>query len=149
VRATRIVPLILFALLCAIAWLTDSITLQGERTIYAAKCEGGAWRGQTCSGKLVPGDRFRFRALKAHREVLFWTAGETGASDKLTDCEVESGRNWRCKPLGTPVNTITFEMAHGKPVRNPTWKVVEAHPISKARWYLSHLGIPTGSDADS
>jgi CxxC motif-containing protein (DUF1111 family) len=148
VRATRIIPLIVIALLCAVAWLEDFVTLQGERTVYTAKCEGDAWRGKTCTGKLESGARYRFRALKAHKEVLFWTAGETGASGKLIDCEVESGRHWRCKPLATPVNTITFEMVQGKPARNPTWKVIEAHPISKAQWYLLHLGIPTGSDAD-
>lgn len=148
-RATRNIALVVIALLCAIAWLTDFFTLQGEETVYTAKCEGGSWRGRTCSGKLVSGDLFRFRALKARKEVLFWKVGETGAAAKLANCEVQSGRNWHCNSLASPANTITFEMVHGKPTCQPHSKVVEAHPISKARWYLSHLNIPTGSDADS
>jgi hypothetical protein len=147
-RAAAIIPSVVIVMLSSVAWLTDFITLKGERTVYSANCQGGAWRGNTCTGRLVAGDRFRFRALKAHKEVVFWTAGDAGPSGKLTDCEVQGARAWRCRPLTAPVNTITFEMVRGNPVRDPSSRVLEAHPISKFRWYLSHLGLPVGNDAD-
>ena len=52
-------------------WAADFVTLQGERTIYTAGCNGGTWVGNRCTGKLAAADRFRFRALKAHGEVFF------------------------------------------------------------------------------
>ena len=68
-----VVSLLLF--LAAAAWTTDFITLKGERTIYTVMCQG-TWRDDHCAGKLVAGKRVRFRALMAHREVIFWTVGE-------------------------------------------------------------------------
>jgi hypothetical protein len=51
------------AVLAAMAWASDTVTLQGERTIYTVECRQGGWQGQHCSGRLAAGDRFRFRAL--------------------------------------------------------------------------------------
>ena len=39
-------------LLAGWMWLTDFITVQGERTIYTVACQGGEWRGDLCTGKL-------------------------------------------------------------------------------------------------
>src|SRR2546427_8730224 len=55
--------------LCGVAWATDFITPQGERTVYTAECERGVWQGAHCTGRLAAGARHRFRALKSHKEV--------------------------------------------------------------------------------
>jgi len=41
--------------LCGVAWATDFITPQGERTVYTAECERGTWQGAHCTGTLVAG----------------------------------------------------------------------------------------------
>ena len=83
---------IVVAGLCGVAWANDFVSLQGERTIYTAQCEQGSWNGKHCSGRLAAGPRYRFRALKAHREVIFWTvAVASEPSGKLTDCTIRDG----------------------------------------------------------
>jgi hypothetical protein len=67
-----------FLLLVFFIWSSDRVTLQGERTIYTVNCVNGTWDGHRCNGLLTTGPRFRYRALKAHGEVLFWV-GRTGA----------------------------------------------------------------------
>lgn len=77
------ISIALLVLFCAVAfsaWSTDGMTLQGERTIYTAGCQQGGWQGSECSGQLAASQRYRFRALKAHSEVLFWTTGAGGPS---------------------------------------------------------------------
>ena len=136
---------VLLALVAAV-WLMDGITFEGQRTIYTANCQDGNWDGSVCTGKLVPGERFRFRALKAHREVLFWTVGVANeASGKFTNCEIQSGRNWQCQANADLPRTITREMVHGIPVPEAGGKTRPFHRVSKLRWYLLDLGIPTGS----
>ena len=44
------------AMLSAIAWADDFITLQGERTVYTASCDG-QWQGKHCAGRLRPAER--------------------------------------------------------------------------------------------
>ena len=41
------------------------------------------WQGERCSGRLVAGDRYRYRALKPHGEVIFWTVGTKDKSGKF------------------------------------------------------------------
>src|SRR4051812_45446856 len=84
--------LMAFVALAFVSWASDFVTLQGERTIYTVHCADGTWRGQTCTGKLVPDGRVRFRALRAHREVLFWRAGVREPSGRLIGCDIEDGR---------------------------------------------------------
>jgi hypothetical protein len=94
-------------------WGTDGITLNGERTVYTAACQDGCWQGTSCAGKLATGVRFRFRASKAHREVLFRTAGSTAEpAGKLSDREIQDGSNWRCRP--------NADLADNHP-RNASW----------------------------
>ena len=83
-RAVAWTTAVAFVVFITIAvWATDFVTFQGEWTIYTASCQGGTWTGAVCSGSLRPGPRYRFRALKAHREVLYWTAGEYRAFGSL------------------------------------------------------------------
>lgn len=125
------------AVLGGCAWLTDFVTLQGERTVYTADCRGGSWQGDECTGTLAAGNRYRFRALKAHREVLFWTVGSAGEpSGKFSDCTIQDGRNWICPAGPALAGTITREMVHGVPAADPSGLARPFHPVPKWRWML-------------
>lgn len=137
---TSLVWITVFSLLGLFGWMSDFITLQGERTIYTADCSGGSWNGETCSGTVAAGKRFRFRALQAHREVLFWTVGSPQeVSGKFTDCEISDGRNWTCKSDPQQAPAITHGMAHGKPVPDTSGQAVHFHQIAKWHWLLLNL----------
>lgn len=140
VGAVTVVTVVLFA--------SDKITLQGERTIYTVDCRDGAWRGRECVGRVVVADQFRFRAPKPHREVLFWTVGATELSGKFMDCDIEDGRNWRCKPNADAVYTIALQMSKGDAVADSAGLVRTFHAVAKWRWLLLRWGIPAGSDSD-
>jgi hypothetical protein len=129
-------------------WATDKITLQGERTIFTVDCRDGAWQGLHCTGRLVPADRFRFRALKPHREVIFWTVGVAEPSGKFTDCDIEDGRNWVCKANADSPRTITLQLSKGVAVPDTTGHARAFHAIDKVRWFLLQWGFPVGNDAD-
>ena len=141
-----------FAALTAVSamlWASDKITLQGERTIYTVECADGAWQGLHCTGHLVAADRFRFRALKAHREVVFWAVGASQPSGKFTDCDVRDGRHWTCRPNADASSTITLQMTEGVAVADATGRVRAFHAIEKWRWFFLKWGAPAGSDADA
>ena len=110
-------------------------------------CEQGAWQGSECNGRLVAAQRYRFRALKAHNEVLFWTVGGTGPSGKYTECVINDGRNWQCKPNADARLTITHQMAHGEPVQNARVHELGYHQVQKWKWQLLSLGMPAGRSA--
>jgi hypothetical protein len=137
------------AMLSAIAWANDFITPQGERTVYTASCENGAWQGTRCTGTLRAAERFRFRALRIHGEVLFWTVGSRVPSGKFIGCSIESGRDWRCPVSPDARDTVTLEIAAGQPVRNPAWPTRPFHQVTKWRWHLLHWGLPAGRDAEN
>jgi hypothetical protein len=139
--------LLVLSALGVFAWAADFVTLQGERTVYTADCEQGIWRAKRCSGKLVAGNRHRFRALKAHQEVLFWTVGSKEPSGKFTDCVVKDGRNWSCKVSPETPRAIAREMALGKPVPDPAGLTRVVHPVPKWRWILLRYGITLGNEA--
>ncbi len=130
-----------------IAVATDYVTLKGEWTVYTADCEQGVWQGIRCTGNLVAGQRYRFRTLKAHNEVIFWVSGSSEPSGKFTDCVVANGRNWSCKPGPDSGRSITHQMVKGHPVQEPGGVTRTFHCISKLRWWLLKYGIPTGSSA--
>jgi len=131
-----------------VAWANDFITMQGESTIYTAQCEQGSWSGTHCSGRLATGPRYRFRALKTHREVIFWTVGATEEpSGKLTDCTIHDGRNWVCKVNNAAPRPITREMVMGRAVPDPLGQPRAFHPISKSRWMLLRCGVAISNDA--
>jgi len=126
----------------AVAYATDFVTVQGERTVYTADCIQGVWKGKQCTGMLVAGNRYRFRALKSHGEVLFWTSGVPGPVGRFTECDIANGRNWSCKPNADSARTITHAMVRGRPILEPGRAV---HSISKPRWWLLKEGIATGN----
>lgn len=126
----------------AAAYATDFVTLQGERTVYTADCKQGVWKGDQCTGILVAGNRYRFRALKSHGEVLFWTSGVPGPIGKFTECEIANGRNWSCKPNADGSRAVAHAMVRGRPVLELGRAV---HSISKPRWWLLKQGVPTGN----
>ena len=138
-----------FGFVAFFIWSSDRVTLQGERTIYTVTCEAGAWAGEHCNGKLAAADRFRFRALITHGEVVFWTAGSSSPSSKLTGCTIQSGREWVCGPSADAARAITLQMKEGSPVRGGAVATVPFHAVDKWRWYLLHWGLPAGSDADA
>lgn len=133
-----------------LAWVTDSVTLQGERTIYTVECREGQWTAAgSCTGRLVTGDRYRFRALRAHNEVLFWRAGVQENSGRLTGCSIRDGRNWTCPPGADAARSITLEMDHGEAVRDPQSVTRPFHSVPKWRWVLLRWGGPAGSTANA
>jgi hypothetical protein len=145
-----LLPGIALALFAGFFWASDTVTLQGERTVYTAGCVDGTWEGDRCIGKLVAGERFRFRALKAHGEVFFWNVGvASDPTGKFTQCVISDGRNWACQPIVAGPTAITLAMQHGKPVRDRTGKTRPAHPVSKWTWTLLNLGVPLGDSVSS
>ena len=139
VSVTAICGLLLFA-----AWASDFITMQGERTIYTVECRDGAWDGERCAGKLVAGQRYRYRALTPHKEVIFWTVGTDEPSGKFAECAIKDGRNWVCKPNGDAPRSITLQMAEGVPIAGESTRPFRA--VSKWRWMLLRRGFGAGAD---
>lgn len=137
-----------FIALAFLSWASDFVTLQGERTIYTVQCADGTWRGQTCTGRLVPDGRVRFRALRAHREVVFWSAGVRETSGRLTGCEIEDGRNWRCAAAADAAGTITLAMTRGCAVHETAADILDFHAVAKWRWFLLRTRLPIGHIAD-
>lgn len=147
---TRRISLFIFFLfvgVCLAAWATDFITLKGEWTIYTVACQGGSWKNDNCTGTLVPSKQYRFRALQAHGEVLFWTSGERGPSGKYTDCTIEDGRDWSCRPNADAVRSITHQIVRGRPMPDPGVPTVPFHRVQKWKWEALRLGVPVGNTA--
>ncbi len=132
-----------------LGWGSDAITLDGERTVYTLKCADGQWQAESCGGHVLAGDRFRFRALRAHAEVVFWTVGASGPSGKFSDCKISDGRNWACPAQAQTVQTITLEMRKGLPMPSSSGQTKAFHAVSKWRWHLARLGMPIGNSADN
>jgi hypothetical protein len=139
--------LIVFAALSVFAWATDKISMQGERTVYTAECVSGEWQADRCTGRLAAARRFRFRALKAHGEVLFWTVGERAPSGKFTECSIVDGHNWACVANEDAVRTIAHQMRQGQPVPDAAVATIPYHPVPKWKWYLLRVGVPAGQEA--
>jgi len=141
---------VVFTIGCLLAWITDSVTLQGERTIYTVECRDGAWDASgACTGKLVPGMRYRFRALRSHNEVLFWRVGVNENSGRLTDCAIRDGRNWKCPPGSDAARSITLQMNGGEAVHDPQSPTHAFHAVHKWRWIALRWGLLAGSTADA
>lgn len=129
------------------AWASDFVTMQGERTIYTVECRDGAWAGDRCGGKLVVGQRYRYRALPPHQEVIFWTVGTSDPSGKFAECNITDGRNWICTPNVDAPRSITLQMADGAPIAGPPGSVTKPfRAVSKWRWMLLKRGW--GENAD-
>jgi hypothetical protein len=128
---------VLVLVLALLAWLNDFVTLKGEWTIYTVDCREGEWRDSTCTGRLSAGPRYRFRALRAHREVLFWTVGAPSeTSGKFTECQIRNGRTWSCPPGSDSTRTITTALEYGQPVHDGSGRTQPCHAVPKWRWLL-------------
>jgi hypothetical protein len=136
------------ALLCLTAWLHDFFSTTGAKTIYTAECADGTWRGKTCTGHLIVGDRHRFKILKAHSEVLYWVAGSSDPSHKLEGCKIDNAKEWACPaPVGASA-VIATGMRHGDPLGEPG-KTKPFHAVSKWKWVLLAQGVSFFHDADN
>lgn len=143
--ATGIVVLVFLAVMM---WLSDFVTLQGETTVYTVACAGGQWVGPRCTGKLAPGLRYRFRALRVHEEVLFWTPGTRETSGKFSNCNIQDGRNWTCPASTEAAGTITLQMERGRAVHDTSGKAKPFQAVLKWRWLLLRAGLYAGDTAD-
>ncbi|HEX2540252.1 MAG TPA: hypothetical protein VHM00_04120 [Caldimonas sp.] len=127
------------------AWASDFVTMQGERTIYTVECIDGVWQGDRCTGEVSAGQRYRYRALKPHREVIFWTVGTAEPSGKFDDCTIRDGRNWSCKVCPDARRSITLQMAQGVPVSDAAAGTRPFRAVPKWRWMLLKRGFTGGS----
>lgn len=141
--AARWTVAITVALLLLLAWGGDFVTLQGQHTVYTVRCEDGTWNGTACSGHLAAGDRYRFRVLKAHGEVLFWIAGSREPSGKLTGCVVRDGRNWSCPASPDASRSITLALVRGRAQHDAAGNTRPFRAISKWKWWWLRAGLGT------
>lgn len=138
---TRWTLAIVLTLLLVFAWADDFVTLQGEYTIYTVTCEDGQWKSTLCSGRLAAGDRYRYRALRQRKEVLFWRVGVSEPSGKFTNCAITDGRNWTCKANEDAVRSITLGLVRGRAQHDTSGVTKTFHAISKWKWWCLHVGL--------
>ena len=139
---------VLFAILVVVFWASDSITLQGERTLFGVNCEQGEWQGTHCAGKLVPGKRYAFRASTTRQEVAYWVRGSKEPSGKYTHCHVVNRDNWQCELQAGEAPGVTRELEDGRPAPSASPTSDAIHGVSKWKWYGVGFGIPWVTDAD-
>lgn len=145
-RQLRWLAVSILVLMLYFVWSTDKITLQGERTLHTVTCgsggngSAGAWEGKRCTGELEAGPRYRYRALKARGEVLFWVVGANEPSSKLTGCTIMDGRNWICPETADANKSITLALAGGDALTNTAWPTRPLHVVSKMTWIFLDLG---------
>jgi hypothetical protein len=135
-------------LLCLTAWLHDFFSSSGAKTVYTADCAGGEWHGRSCTGHLVVGDRHRFKALKAHAEVLYWLAGSSEPSRKLEGCKIDNAKEWTCPTPADAHAIIATAMQHGDAIAQPG-KTRPFHAVPKWKWLLLEQGVSFFHDADN
>jgi hypothetical protein len=129
-------------------WVSDWITLEGERTVYTVTCPGGVWDGLRCTGRIAAGDRYRFRASRSRGEVLYWIAGSSAPSGKYTDCQVANRANWTCNvQIGQPLS-IALEFSNGRPTFYGAGLTAPFYGVAKWKWWAIHFGIPGITEAD-
>ena len=137
----RLVPAVFILLiLVALVWGSDRITLQGERTIYTVECGQGAWDGTTCTGHLVAGPRYAFRALPRRHEVIYWIRDSQSPTEKYTDCTVKNRDNWSCNVEVGKSSSVAYEMVDGRPTRGMLGLTVQYHDVSKWKWWVIKCG---------
>lgn len=134
-RVWTLVALML-ALLVGAAWASDFVTLQGERTVYTAECEGVEWRGDRCAGRMIAGKRYRYYASKERGEVVVQVVGSSAPAARLSNCDVRDGRNWVCPPAESPARPWTVRMKNGAPVGQDGSPARSDRQVSKWRWLL-------------
>jgi hypothetical protein len=135
------------AAVALVFWTSDQITLQGERTIYTANCNGGNWEGLRCTGTMVAGDRYRYRASKVRHEVVFWIAGSPSQSGKYTDCDVRNRGNWSCNATLGAAPSITQQMINDQATHGSAGLTIPFHALPKWKWWLLRLGLRVFDEA--
>lgn len=140
--------LVLLVALSVFIWSSDHITLEGERTIYTVNCEHGEWDGLRCNGRLVAGDRHRFRSSRSRHEVAYWIAGSSTPSGKYTDCDVTDRDLWSCKVQAGEPPSIAHELSDGRPVQRAAGVDLPFHAVTKWKWWVLRTGLPGLSKAD-
>ena len=135
--------LVFFGLLI---WLSDRVTMQGERTIYAVNCQDGSWQGSVCTGRLVIGERYAFRASPRRHEVIYWIRGSEAPSGIYNDCTVVDRDNWSCNVRVDQRPTIAYQMANGRPTPGVQGITLPFHDVPKWKWWLIRWGFPFFSD---
>jgi hypothetical protein len=88
----------------------------GLVVLVAAAAKVGGWQGTRCSSEPKAMDRGRIRALKAHRELVFRTAGAVEPSQQCNDGDVHDARHRTCQPTPDARRAITLQMQKGEPV---------------------------------
>jgi hypothetical protein len=148
-RVIKVLSVVLLLTFVALLWGSDRITMQGERTVYTVDCDRGTWDGKVCTGKLVPGKRYAFRASISRHEVVYWERGSSAPSGKYPDCKVADRDNWSCKVAtdSTP-KTIALEMSKGRPTRTGGEHVLPFHSVPKWKWWLIDAGVRVFTQAD-
>ncbi len=139
--------LLVASLVACFIWLSDRVTLQGERTIYTVKCEHGEWAGERCTGVLVPGERYAFRASASRNEVFHWIRGTSAPSGMFGECTVKDRDNWTCKIPTGPSTTATCAMVKGIPTPGCRDVAVPFHDVPKWKWWAMRAGITLFTDA--
>ena len=139
---SRLLPgLFILFVVAALIWGSDRVTLQGERTIYTVDCAQGVWDGNRCTGRLMPGPRYAFRASKTRHEVVYWIRESDAPSGKYTDCTVTNRDNWTCNvQVGQP-KSVAYEMRDGKPTRGGEGLTLTFHEIPKWKWWAIKFGL--------
>lgn len=133
--------------LALVLWASDKITYEGERTVYAVRCENGSWDGLVCRGKMVAAERYRFRASVSKREVLYWVVGSPDPSGKYSQCQVKDRGNWSCPEAAGQPPTITREMVNGRPKRDGDPNALPFHAVPKWMWWILDAGLHLYSKA--
>lgn len=131
---------------CVVAiWLSGAITLEGQWTLYTARCSSGAWDGDRCTGRLVAAERWLFAANKAIGEVDYKTLGRESQTGRMSQCLIQDGRDWACRLVESGAPPITNHLVRGRPVER-----LDApdgvRPVPKWRWLALSARVPTGSD---
>jgi hypothetical protein len=126
-------------------WLSGAITLEGQWTLYTARCSSGRWDGDRCTGNLVAAERWLFAANKAIGEVDYTALGRESRTGRLSQCLIQDGRDWACERVESGAPPITNHLVRGSPVgRLDTPDGVR--PVPKWRWLALSARVPTGSD---
>jgi len=119
-----------------LGWSTESITLQGRWDLYTARCRGGFWQGEQCTGHLIRAEQYRFKVDKKAREVAFDVVGAETESGQLAGCRVTDARNWACETTAPGgAHCIVRQLSQGKPVMPPDGPGAP-HMVSRWRWWL-------------
>ncbi|HEX5685920.1 MAG TPA: hypothetical protein VFY73_17990 [Ideonella sp.] len=136
----------MLALVILQVWVTDCITPQGSWTLYSVHCQAGAWQGDRCGGRLVAASRYRMRIDRAASEVAVIDARTKVPAGRLTDCDIQDGRNWACRSAAPGTVAVVERLRYGRP--DPTPQLPEGdRPVAKWRWMLMRAGLPAGQRA--